>query len=220
MRSFFFEGINMEKKRIIFDLDRTIMTSGSYKIQEDYFRNIYGEEANDFISKIGFYLSQYEFMFPRYTTSDLASFLRMTTGLKITDKIVLDWINLDWTGTDILEPGIIDLLEELRMQDKNLIILTNWFLKTQLKRLEDKGILDYFDEVIGGDICLKPHRNAYDLARGEYSRRDCLLVGDDLYKDYLGAVFNDIDAVLYDKEDKHGNNLVKVKRTDEVIKMV
>ncbi len=210
----------MEKKRIIFDLDGTIMTSGDYRLQEDYFRKLYGysEKANNFVQNIGFYLTQYECMFKTYTVNDLAKFLTLSTGLNITENDIRGWIDLPWSETDYLEPGIVEVLEYLKSKDVSLVVLTNWFLQGQKDRLASKGLLQYFDEVVGGELCLKPHLEAYDWARGKFSRKDCLFVGDDFYKDYLGAVFAGYDAVLYDKDDKQDGDIVKIKRMNELIK--
>ena len=118
MDSFFFGGF-MEKKKIIIDLDRTIMTSGDYKLQDEYFRSIYGDNdrANRFIKNLGHYLEYYEYMFPRYRVDDLSQYLTTVSGLVVMEKHISNWLDLRWCETDYLEPGIIELLEYLIHMD-------------------------------------------------------------------------------------------------------
>ncbi len=221
MNSFFFGGF-MEKKKLILDLDRTIITSGDYKLQNEFFRNLYGEseQVNRFIQNIGHYLDHYEYMFKNYTIEDLSHYLTTVTGLTVTKKIISDWLDLRWYETDYLEPGIIELLEYVKSKDIRIVVLTNWFLKCQKDRLAHKDLLKYFDDVIGGEMCLKPHREAYDMACGNFSRADCLVVGDNLYKDYLGPLIAGYDAVLYDRHDQEKGYVVKVKKIDEIKNML
>ena len=47
------------------------------------------------------------------------------------------------------------------MKDKKLVILSNWFTITQIERLRKNNLLQYFDEVYGGDYTIKPHKEAF-----------------------------------------------------------
>ena len=54
-------------------------------------------------------------------------------------------------------------------------------------------------------------------AKEHFFEEDCVVVGDDLDKDYIGPRACDIESVLYDRNDVQHESVVKVKRMDEII---
>ena len=68
-----------------------------------------------------------------------------------------------------------------------------------------------------GDKFLKPSSEAFNAARGNFTPEECLMIGDNIVKDYAGARANNIESVLYDKDDVQHKSVVKVKRINEII---
>ena len=207
----------MEKKRFIFDLDGTLLTA-DFSVEKLYFENNFGTSAHLLTSQIGKLLDQYERFYQKYDKKLLGNFLTNKTGLDITETIIDGWIDAMANVKDEMEMGVIELLEYLKDKGHSLAVLTNWFSATQIPRLENSGLITYFDEIYTGEKVLKPHQIAYKTAIGEFFPNDCIMVGDNLEKDYIGPRRCSIESILYDKDNNHGTCLVKVKSMNEIIK--
>ena len=138
------------------------------------------------------------------------------TGLVISEKIIDGWIKYNSTIPDRMEDGVIDTLEYLKSQKHSLGVLTNWFRFAQIERLKNSGLYDYFDDIYTGDFFLKPYPAAYFRAIGNFSSKNCVVVGDNLEKDYIGPRRCGLDSILYDKNDQY-SVIVKVKKIYELI---
>ena len=206
----------MEEKRFIFDLDGTLLTS-DFHLERSMFYNYFGEDARMLVTHMGEYLCEYESLYPYYDIDILSSYLRRKSKLPITQQVILDWICITGKDPGVIEDGVIELLEYLKANDCSIAVLTNWFYNGQVPRLRSSGILGYVDQVYGGDYFLKPSREAYLMAMGSFSEDDCVFVGDDFDKDYIGPRTCNIESVLYDKGDVRHDRVVKVKKMNEII---
>lgn len=207
----------MEKKRFVFDLDGTLLT-GNYQLTDDYFLSIYQEEGIPFIQNVGKYLDLYENQFLSYDEALLSKFLSEKAHMNISEDVIDGWIQIVGDQLDdTIEDGVFDTLEYLKKKDKSIVVLTNWFGKTQIPRLERHGLLPYFDTIYTGDGFVKPHRKAYLWARDSYHPKECVFIGDNLEKDYYGPRSYNMESILYDKEDRYSNRLVKIKKMEEII---
>lgn len=207
----------MEKNKYIFDLDGTLL-SMDYSAEKMFFESIYGENAYLIVNRIGELLDKYENGFKKYDIELLSKYLTINTGLIFYPRIIESWINIVAYGKDLLEEGVIEVLDILKSKDKELVVLTNWFSDTQVPRLKNAGIYDYFDDVITGEFCLKPHREAYLKAIGDSSIDECLLIGDNYNKDYMAPRKMGLDAILYDRTDRYSQECVKIKKLKEIVK--
>lgn len=90
-----------------------------------------------------------------------------------------------------LIPGTIELLKHLSPNYK-LAIITNGFDDTQLLKLKNTGIFDYFQHVITSDTVKapKPSEKIFNAAMSlsNVSAHESLMVGDDLEVDIKGAM--------------------------------
>ncbi len=205
------------KKRYVFDLDGTLLT-GSFDFEKDYFESVYGDDSIDLVNNMGMYLDEYEKTFPKYRRDDLSSFLSLKSGILVTPKIIDGWIEVMSDVPDTMEDDIIYVLEELKKKDCSLAVLTNWFGETQIPRLKRAGMIEYFDNIYTGDLTLKPHKQSYEIARSDYKKNECIFIGDNIDKDYIGPRACGMESVLYDKNERFHNSLVKVKKMDEMLK--
>jgi FMN phosphatase YigB (HAD superfamily) len=208
----------MEKKRFIFDLDRTLLTCNYRLVETAIFEPIFGEDTEYLMKNIGFLLDEYESTHPYYDDEWLSEFLTDASGLRFTPEIIDRWNHTMVSDTDVMEEGVIELLDYLKSKDKSLVVLTNWYSIAQIGRLKTAGLYDYFDDVFTGEYQLKPHTDAYMTAMGDYAPEECLVIGDNIIKDYIGPTLNGIDAVLYDKDGIHNDEYIKVKRLTDLIK--
>ena len=104
-------------------------------------------------------------------------------------------------------------IAKLKKENKEIVLLTNWFKKTQINRLKRKNLLNYFDNIVSGDIALKPNKESYDLAVLTTPKSECIMIGDDYKNDYLGALNYGINAFLIDEENDI-NRLLEVVKDD------
>lgn len=205
----------MEKKRFIFDLDYTLMV-GDHETEGKFFRDLFGVDGDNFLIKMVPILHEYESLYLRYDPEDLSKFLTNRTGLCFNKDIIYNWIDTFAMCDNKIEDGVVDTLEYLKKNNKSIVVLTNWFYKSQEMRLRNSGLLEYMDAVYAGDTILKPRKDAYLSARDHFSPSECLFIGDNLEKDYLGPRNYGMDSILYDKNDRYSEGFVKIKRMNEI----
>ena len=203
------------KKRFIFDLDGTLMR-GDFSISDQYLLDALGNDAKPVLDNMTMYLDKYERLFYRYDYEDLSRFLAGQTGFKFTPEIIKNWDHLVFEVPSKLEDGVVDTLEDLKSRGKSLAVLTNWFTDSQLDRLKRIGINEYFEALYGGDIVTKPHKEAYYIAAAGRGFDECVFIGDNVDKDYVGPRACGYESILYDKDDIHHKSVVKVKHIGEV----
>lgn len=201
-------------ERFIFDLDGTLLF-GNYQKEQEYFKDKLKDDADLFLEQLFPLLNQYEKTFPRYNVNQLATFLTVNSKALITSDIVEGWIEVNRDMEDKIEDNAIEVLEYLKSKNKSIAVLTNWFKKTQLSRLENSGILPYIDDIYGGEIYLKPNIESYLNAMGKYKIDECIMIGDTLEKDYLGPKRIGMEAIYYNpngiEEETKIKSLIKIK---------
>lgn len=80
---------------------------------------------------------------------------------------------------------LIDSISELSKKYE-LVLLTNYFGQTQLNRLNNMGIGEFFSEYYGENLN-KPNFDAYIQACGNNKPDECVMIGDDIHLDIEGA---------------------------------
>ena len=204
------------KKKIIFDLDGTLMNA-DFSLEDKFFRDkLSCEDAEKFVSMKCDLLLKYENLFFKYDISKFSEFLTIESGVKISESLVEEWLNMGSTLNDKLVPDIVDVLEYLKTKDYELIVLSNWFKSTQINRLKKMGLYDYFVEVYGGDDFLKPNPISYLSICDDVS--ECVMIGDSYNNDFLGPKNIGMEAILYDPDDKISEKC-KIKRMNELKEM-
>ena len=192
----------MEKKRFIFDIDGTLLIP-DWNYEKLYFDSVLEKfEFEMFYPQIPKLLEEYEKNFPRYDVVELSRFLTMKSGVLITPEIIIGWNKaLGETKPEIID-GVVESLEYLKSKDKSLVALTNWFLEPQIERLKSSGIDSYFDNVYGGELGIKPSREAYMNAMGEFDIGSSIMIGDSLDFDVYGSGRIGMDAIFYNPKGK------------------
>lgn len=103
------------------------------------------------------------------------------------------------------QPHLIDgaeaLLEQLHNEGCALHLLTNGFREVQEIKLAHSGLSRYFDRFFSPEDSgyKKPHAGAYNhILEHIWARPDeCLMIGDDLHADVVGAQQAGLDAVYF-----------------------
>lgn len=199
-------------KRFIFDLDGTLINT-KYEKELKYFNDVFPN--NDFGKHMSEYLWEYESTYYKYDTKFFLDYISKKTGCKFTEEIFDGWQDFFSKDDEEMVEGALDLLKFLKENDKDVIVLTNWYTDCQTKRLKNLKLLDYVDKVYGGDICLKPNKDAFINACGDVDFKDCIMIGD-TYKNDIEMPKNlGMEALLIN--DKHKSKYKnKIKSLEEV----
>ena len=187
-------------KKYIFDLDYTLLIP-DWSLEDDYFRrNIPVNEQKEFFKQKQLILNKYELEFPRYDFKTLSDFFK-SYGFHVSEKVINGWmIHNGENIKDEVALGVIELFEYLKENNKEIVILTNWFSGTQIPRLKRAGLYDYIDKIVAGEEAMKPNLEAFKLAMGNTNKEDCIMIGDSIKSDKVGAEKAGIDCYIVDEE--------------------
>lgn len=186
-------------KKYIFDIDYTILIPDWSK-ENDYFKlYIPLEEQEEFFKCKQDILNKYERDFPKYNTKTLSDYFGKY-GFTVTEDVINGWMLYNGeTIVDEVVDGTLALFEYLKENDKEIVILTNWFSGTQIPRLKRAGLLQYIDKIVAGENAMKPGLKSFELAIGETEKEDCIMIGDSIRSDKAGADNVGIDCYIVDK---------------------
>ena len=211
------QQIDLDKyERFILDLDGTLLF-GNYEEERQYFMDVLKEKGESFLENLMSYLDKYEKTFSRYSPKVLSTFLLINSNIYMPPEIIKGWIDINCNMKDEIEPTAIETLEYLKSKNKSIAVLTNWFSKTQISRLKNSNLLPYIDEVYGGDSYLKPNPESYLNASMGFDINKCIMIGDNIEKDYLGPRKIGMHSILYDPKRKTPENYDVVKSLKKII---
>ena len=104
------------------------------------------------------------------------------------------------TIKDIIVDGVVELLNYLKANGKDIVILTSWFGGSQIPRLKRMGLYNYIDKIVAGEDAMKPDLESFLLAIGDTNKEDCIMIGDSVESDEAGAKNAGIDYYIVDKD--------------------
>ena len=187
-------------KKYIFDLDYTLLIPDWSK-EDDYLRaSVPVEEQTDFFSQKQAILNSYELKFPKYDFKTLSDFFKQY-GFHISESVISGWmIHNGETIKDEVVDGVIELFDYLKSNGKEIVILTSWFSGTQIPRLKRTGLYPYINKIVAGEDAMKPDLESFELAIGDTDKADCIMIGDSIKSDKIGADNAGIDCYIVDKE--------------------
>lgn len=209
------------KKRFIFDLDETLL-HGDFSRSIEYFKSVLiEEEAKKFFLIYPRYLTEFEKEHEKYDYSTLSKFLSEKTGINITCEIIDGWVKVNSSANDRLLDETKSMLEYLKDKKKSLVVLTNWFKDEQVERLKNARILEFFDDVYTGDTFLKPNKESYITACGDFCIDECIMIGDSIEKDVIGPNKFGIDSIYYNPENKEydKSKILSINSFDKIKEM-
>ena len=144
-------------------------------------------------------LNKYEHEFPKYDTKTLSDYFKKY-GFTVTEDVINGWMLYNGeTIVDEVVEGTLELFKYLKENGKEIVILTSWFSGTQIPRLKRAGLLEYIDKIVAGENAMKPDLESFKLAIGETEKEDCIMIGDSIKSDKVGADNIGIDCYIVDK---------------------
>ena len=168
-------------KRLIFDVDGTLITNVDfdYSIEKTLKQlNIYSE---DNLKKFLAGIKLYENKFSNYNRNDYIKHFEEVLNEKLPDN----FLDIFFENLKLAIPKKdLNLIETIKLlaEKYELVLLTNYFSISQLNRLKEMGIGEYFIACYGENL-IKPDFNAYINACGNNKPCECVMIGDDIYLD-------------------------------------
>jgi len=187
-------------KKYIFDLDYTLLIPDWSKEDDFFKKRIAVEQQEDFFKLKQDILNKYELEFPKYDFKTLSEFFK-SFGFDVSEKVIEDWMIYNGeTIKDEVVDGVVELLDYLKANGKEIVILTSWFSGTQIPRLKRTNLYGYIDKIVAGEDAMKPDLESFMLAIGSTSKDECIMIGDSIKSDKMGADNAGIDCYIVDKE--------------------
>jgi putative hydrolase of the HAD superfamily len=121
-----------------------------------------------------------------------------------------------------LHPYTKDILEYLTQKKYALYIVTNGFPETQHIKLEASQIDHYFKDIIHPEKAgaKKPIKTIFDFAcnTAQVEHKNCLMIGDDLEADVLGAIDAGLQAIYYNPSASKNvpNSIIDIQSLKEI----
>lgn len=112
----------------------------------------------------------------------------------------------------ILFPDVKDVLETVT-DDYRLGIITNGIPDLQWEKIHGAGIEDFFENIIISgdfDVC-KPDKEIFSIALKKFQalKKNCIMVGDSIKTDIIGANNNGINSVWVNRNNKENKYPIK-----------
>lgn len=197
-------------KKVIWDLDGTLLSADFSGERELFAKYLKGEELERFLENRSNYVNAYEDSCFQYNIRQFSDFLTWQSGSNISETLIKDWIEFCKSIPDTVHDGAAEVLSYLQDKGYQNILYTNWFLTTQEARLRNADLLQYFDELCSGELAIKPN------AVGKPS--EVIMIGDNIVKDVLVPRSIGITTYHYDPLDKSNdkNKIKTLKKIKEI----
>lgn len=210
------------KKRLIFDIDNTLidwkneyydsMKRAMDKLNYPYDEKLFADLviANDV----------YEFEYTTYNKTDMMDCLYKYSKVHLPDGFFDIWQEELGICSSKADVSLHQTLTYLQSK-YDLVILSNWFAYAQTKRLEHAGILKYFSILYFPEtFTLKPTKESFIKAIGEYDITECVMIGDSIRCDIDGAKSVGMDAIYYNKDGMAYENYPTVRNLSELMNIL
>lgn len=194
---------NKNIKRLIFDLDDTLIEwkeeywNAANKALEEL-KIIYDEgDINKIKTAIDLFEDGRNIT---YDKKKMIEIINYTLGYKLPENFINIW--LKYLGDCVpnkIEDDIIETLQYLK-EKYDMVILTNWFKESQINRLKNVKLYDFFTEIYATEgIPMKPHKQSYLAAKGKFEVEECIMIGDSMHFDIEGALNAGMKAIYLKK---------------------
>ena len=208
-------------KRIIFDVDNTLIMwkkeyNETYKYALDELGINYTDQDIDNLDKI---VDTYDKNFDYFNKKDMINYINNNSIINLPDNFIDIWMKYLCNCYCEEDKKVIKVLDYLSNKYE-LVVLSNWFSYSQIERLKNLKIDNYFKELIfTEEVKNKPNKEAFIKACGNYNPSECVMIGDNLEVDIKGAIKAGLNAILYDKNNKYDydNKIKDLEELEELL---
>lgn len=205
-------------KRVIFDLDNTLIDwkeeywhKGIIHACEEFKLEYNKNLEENIIDAIDEYERDEEY----YNIEKIQEVINKKIYMKLSSsfiKAILKYFEICIPKQ--IDEKILKMLEYLQGKYE-LVILTNWFEYQQIERLKNAGLYKYFKHVYGAENTkMKPNKEAFKTAMGEFNVNECVMIGDNLKTDIDGALNVGLKAIFLNRE-----NIIVEKKYETITQL-
>ncbi|MBQ3415177.1 MAG: HAD family hydrolase [Clostridia bacterium] len=203
-------------KRLIFDVDGTLIPGVDFTLaisQTLRNLNLYSTEN---LRKLKHGIDTYEELFNNYNEKDFTSYMSKVLEYELPsnfysilgkeeEKVILD-----------KNEKLIGTLNELSKKYE-MVLLTNYFRKTQVNRLNNMGIGKFFSKCYGEER-IKPNYEAFINSCGNNRPNECVMIGDDIELDIKGAKKAGLNTIFVNSKNVKDIkvNTITVKKVEDI----
>ena len=208
-------------RRIIFDVDNTLIKwKDEYDKTYEYALDELGiKYTKDELNKVIEAICTYEDYYDYFDKENMVKLVCEKSNLNIPNTFVDVWMKYLSDCYDEDDKEALDTLKYLSNKYE-LVILSNWFSYSQIKRLEALDMTKYFKDMIFTDtVKNKPNKEAFIKACASLNPSECLMIGDNFKVDIEGALNAGLNAILYDPNNKidYKNKIKDLKELEELL---
>lgn len=199
-------------KRIIFDIDGTLIRPIKFRPAKEKTLEDLGllteENYDDFTKGITTYEQNYD----NYNRTDYTRHINSCMKNKLPDS----FLEIFFKHLKIETPENVKTVKTIEYLNSkyDLVLLSNFFEVSQRGRLETLGINHYFKEYYG-EKKIKPNREIFIEACGQYNPEECLMIGDNLKLDIEPAKELGLN-VIWITDQKDCSNYQKISDIEEL----
>ena len=172
-------------RRLIFDVDGTLITGVNFVNSVEQTLKRIGAYSDETVRMFLQGIKTYEQTHDNYNVKDYTKHM----GEAIHREMPQEFVSTFFEELKMCIPSrnqlLIDTVQRLS-QRYELALLTNYFAESQLNRLNNMGIGQYFQGCYG-EQKIKPYKEAYLTACGDKKPSECVMIGDDIYLDITRA---------------------------------
>jgi putative hydrolase of the HAD superfamily len=184
----------------------------------DKFHRIYAEENNRLWQLYGKGLLSKEIL--RYKRFEDTLLQFGLDDIDLAKRMGEAYIDLSPRQTHLF-PNAKESLFELQSIGFQMHIITNGFSEVQYIKLENCGLIHFFDVIVCSEVIGKnkpdPLIFAHALSEAKANSVDSLMIGDDYHADINGAIQSGMSAVLFDPFDNEKTDFEnKIKDLSEI----
>lgn len=204
-------------KNILFDVDNTILDSGNENaiFYKEALENV-GHDVSrylDVYNAVNLYEDSFTEENNFYSKLDMLRCINQELGedypLQLIDeinKVIAQY----WIKKILINKDIMEYL----YSKYDLYVFSNWFYVATYNRLRNINYLEYFRDIFTADkVGSKPYKCAFEnvLTKINSSSVECMMIGDSLKTDILGARNANIGAIWFNQNSKPVTNIDGVK---------
>lgn len=228
-------------KHIFFDLDRTLWdfeTNSERALEKIYSEQKLGEYFRSFRQFHTRYKKINAELWYLYSKNQIAkdrlrvqrfedTFIQLTNKKEpeLAEKIADLYVKLSPYQTTLF-PNTKETLAQLKEQGYELHVITNGFKEVQFIKLENSGIIDFFDVILCSEEVgkSKPSPEVFyrALQLANAKAENSIMIGDSMEADVSGAENVGIKAILFDPHFQHEDNRHQwiLRKLDGMVEMI
>lgn len=211
-------------KRLVFDLDNTLIPWED-RFNDEIKNSILsiGCDVNDSNYKAVLnVIKEYDKYYNKFNKEYFMSLVNDRLSVRLPYSFMDVWLdNLGRCVPRFQDESMFEALKYLKDRYE-MVVFTNWFKCSQEQRLKNAGLIHFFDDIIAtDDVLVKPYSEGFVKSCGCHDFSECLMIGDDIENDIMGADIIGMKTILVDEKNQVKNyDGQKISHVKELVKIL